>query len=520
MSIKKHLIYISPLIVIPNLQSQETIFKNVVVIMADDHAKNVTGCYGNNIVRTPNIDRLAAEGLVFDRAYCNAPISSASRASFLTGKYPHSTGMNLLFTPFDDTNNLTIAEILRDKGYKTALFGKTHYNDYVWNELYRKTPDHGFDTRIERGQYNAFIREKGKKEIPENIETYAASRNMTPAERMNYRCLPENAYDDDASGTYFARQASDFIKENSQSPFFLWFTPHEPHQPYAFPIEYAGRYLPEQMTLPEGSNEDDRWIPAQFRDMTEEQRRGIIASYYTSVEYMDKNVGIVLEAIREAGLEENTLIIYISDNGYLLNEHRRFEKHTMWEQAVRQPLIVKGKGLPQGKRTNALVEYVDLAPTILEMVGQSSSEKMQGSSFKNTAIKTNEHKDFVYSFYLEDNFAMVCNKEWKYVFHTGARDLGIGYVTGKGPAGITHFLYDLTNDPSENKNLANDPWYKPTFEKMKGELIRHFKKNHPNASELPDYFTDDGELVWFCEPRDRGAMPSLEDAPIRIFYNK
>ena len=503
-----------------NMYGQQTPVKNVVVILADDHARKVTGCYGNPVIRTPNIDRLASEGMLFDRAYCNAPISSASRASLLTGKYPHSTALNLLFTPFDDEVNVTIAEVLRDLGYQTALFGKTHFNNHIWGEIYNTPlPGHGFNLLVENGQYNAYISEKGKKAVPANLETYVASRDNTPAQRMNHRCLPVNAYDDDASGTFFAREVSQFIKAHKKKPFFVWYAPFEPHQPYAFPVEYAGKYLPGQMVLPEGSVEDDRWIPAQYRDMTDEQRKGIIAAYYTSVEYMDKNVGIVLDAIKESGLEDNTLVIYISDNGYLLHEHKRFEKHTLWEEATRQPLIVKGKGIPKGKRSDEPVEYVDIVPTILDFLCVPPLPSAQGISFKNTLLASSTHKKAVFSFYLEDNSAMVCNKDWKYIFHTGARDLGIGYYTGEGPAGITHFLYDLKKDPNEHKNLAYTPEFRVVFEQMRDELIAHFKKYHPEASRLPGNLKKDGELVWFCEPRDRGALPSLEDKPIRIFYN-
>ncbi|MDZ7606003.1 MAG: sulfatase-like hydrolase/transferase [Cyclobacteriaceae bacterium] len=103
--------------------------RNVVVILADDHARHVSGLYGNPIIQTPNIDKLAIEGITFHNAYCNAPICSASRQSLLTGKYPHATGVNLLFTPFPDEGNITIAEHLRLYNYKTAIIGKTHWNN-------------------------------------------------------------------------------------------------------------------------------------------------------------------------------------------------------------------------------------------------------------------------------------------------------------------------------------------------------------------------------------------------------
>ena len=493
--------------------------RNVVVILADDHARKVTGCYGNKLIHTPNIDRLAQEGVLFERAYCNAPISSASRASLLTGKYPHTTVSNLLFTPFDDDNNETIAEYLREQKIETALIGKTHFNNFVWWNLYENgLPDHGFQTTIENAQYKKYIEKHGKRPIPDSIETYRPKATSIP-EQLNTRCLPEASYDADAQGTYFAKKAASFIAEHKEKPFFLWYAPHEPHQPYAFPIEYRGKYNPADMPLPEGSDEDDRWIPEQFRNLTDQQRQGLIAAYYASTEYMDKNVGIVLDAIRDNGLEDNTLILYISDNGYLLYEHRRFEKHTMWEEATRQPLIVKaGNRFKKGVRTDALVEYVDIVPTILDIIGKKPMKEVQGKSFLPVLEgKTTEHKEYVYSFYLEDNFAMITDKHWKYIFHTGSRDLGIGYATGYGPAGMTHFLYDIEHDPGETTNLAYKAEYQNKLTEMQGLLIRHFEKEHPDAARMPHGLTTEGKLVWFCEPRDIGAIPSPQAIPVRIF---
>lgn len=499
---------------------QDFSFKNVIVILADDHARNVTGCYGNDIIRTPNIDKLAKDGIIFDRAYCNAPISSASRASLLTGKYPHSTKSNLLFTPFDDVLNVTIAEILREKGYRTALIGKSHFNDFVWSDIYKeKVPDHGFSLKIEKVQYNQHITENRKRSVPDSIETYKVT-DSSVHEQMNARYLPEKYFDDDASGTFFAQSAVKFINDNRENPFFLLYAPHEPHHPYLFPVEYRNRYHPNDMILPQGSPEDDRWVPHKFRNLTDKQKKGIIAAYYTSVEYMDKNVGIVMEAIKKAGLEKKTLIVYISDNGYLLYEHKRFEKHTMWEEAVRQPLIIKGNGLPEGIRCGALVEYIDIVPTILDLLRVNSIPSIQGKSFRKSLINNDNHKKSVFSFYLEDNFAMICNKNWKYIFHTGARDLGIGYYTSEGAAGITHFLYNLENDPTEKSNLAYIESYREIFKGLRKELLDHFMNYHPESSQLPDNLNIDGMLVWFCEPRDIGALPNLNDKPIPIFYNK
>lgn len=495
--------------------------RNIVVILADDHALKVTGAYGNDIIRTPNIDRLSGQGLTFNRAYCNAPICSASRASLLTGKYPHATGVNLLFTPFPDEGNQTIAEHLQKQGYGTALFGKTHFNNWIWGNLYENgLPDHGFDTLVERGEYRDWLASQEMPPSPENLDYYRGNGSRdNVAEWMNWRVLPQPIYDQFSEGTFYTRQAIDYIRNRKDDPFFVWLAFKEPHHPYYFPIEYAGKYDPEEVPLPTGSPEDDRWIPEKFRQLTDAERRGIIAAYYSSTEYMDKNVGLVLEALDEMKLAEETLVLYISDNGYLLNDHRRFEKHTMWEEAVHQPLIMRlGKGYRAGQTEEALIEYVDIVPTLLEVIGAETLPSVQGKSFL-PVIRNDreEHREYTFSEYLEDNLAMVCTRSWKYMFTTGRRDLGIGYQTGFGPSGIVHSLYYLPSDPTESKDLSSDPVHRERLLRMQEQLLSHFMATHPEANHCPQGLSLEGKLVWFCEPRDVGAEQSLRDIPYRVF---
>src|SRR5690606_9821944 len=131
------------------------------------------------------------------------------------------------------------------------------------------------------------------------------------------------------AGTFFANKANEFIEQHRDERFCLWVGFLEPHAPFTFPIEYAGRIDPETIVLPQGTDADDRWVPLIFKSLTDEDKRGIIRSYYTSVEYLDKNVGLILDKVESLGLTRKTLIIYLGDNGYLLNHHKRFEKHTM-----------------------------------------------------------------------------------------------------------------------------------------------------------------------------------------------
>lgn len=494
-------------------------FKNVIVIVGDDHASTVIGAYGNKLINTPHLDQLAAQGALFSHAYSNSPLCSASRQSLLTGKYPHATGVSLLFTPFNDKINITLAEHLQKHHFVTALIGKHHFNTWIWSSLYEQGyPQFGFDILINSSKYRNWLDKKVRKPIPEGV--YNGKLPQTPKHiaRMNPATQPQPYFDAEAKGTFLAHSAIEFINHHRQKRFLLWLAFHEPHAPFAFPIEYAGQYKAEAMPLPEGSPEDDRWIPKRFKGFTDEQKRGIIASYYTSVEFLDKNIGLVLEHLKKNNLYEETLIVYLSDQGYLLYDHKRFEKHTLWQEAIKVPLIVVGhQQFPKSKKYDELIELIDVAPFITDALGLPKMPQAQGKSFLPLLLGTTyTEKDYVFAEFLEDNKAMIANKKWKYIFATGKRDLGQGNETGFGAAGITHRLYDLENDPAETINLAYIQAHSTLVHDLKEVMLQHFLATHPYADELPDQLTLDGKLVWFCEPRDVGA--EYGGKPLKTFY--
>lgn len=493
-------------------------FKNIVVIIGDDHATHVLGCYGNEIIRTPNLDRMAAEGVRFTNAYANAPICSASRQSLLTGKYPHSTGVNLLFTPFQDKGNITLAEHLRDQGFATAAIGKMHLNNWVWSHLYKESPpDHGFDLMQDNAEYRAFLEENPPQKIPDDIETYHRDGTGDAANTKNAKMLPSPCFDEDCKGTYLANEAVRFIEAHQNERFLLWVGFNEPHASFNFPIEYRNRYNPEDMPLPEGSPEDDQWVPEQFKGLSDAEKRGIIASYYTSVEYLDKNVGLILNGLSENGLSDSTLIVYLGDHGYLLNDHKRFEKHMMWEEAAKAPLIIQaGNQFGKGKVFDQITGFVDVVPTILEALQVPSISEVEGKSLMPLLTgQSKTHKEIVFSEYLEDNKAMVTDGTWKYIFSAGVRDLSLGYQTGAGPLGISHRLYNLEKDPRETTNVAKLSENSQTLERLQNEMLNKFLATHPEAEMVPETFTLEGKLVWFTYARDIGALPG--GTPLRVF---
>jgi choline-sulfatase len=470
--------------------------RNVLFIMGDDHSAGVLGCYGNKIVRTPNLDRLASQGTRFDRAYVNCPMCTPSRQSLITGKLPHAVGVTVLQTPLAE-NQVTIAEHLKGLGFATGAVGKMHFNSDL---------KHGFDYRFDKPDHQNYLKDHPGKPLPAGTKVKPVWKPFKDPARiwLNADGLPVGIMDADSEGTYFSKKAIEFLRNNKDNRFCLWVSYNQPHSPFDFPVEYAGKYDPAKMPLPQTSPEDAPWIPAIFKDLTDADKRGIVASYYSAVEYHDKNVGMVLDELKRLGLEESTLVVYVGDHGYLLGHHGRFEKHSMWEPAVRAPLIVRrGTGKGQVASNEALVEFVDLVPTILEELKVSGMTGLQGMSFTPVINgKTRKHRESVFSEYLVDNRVMLRSAEWKYVFTTGKTDLGLGYATGNPPPGITHSLYDLKNDPGETRNLAKEPKHRAKLQELQQALLRRFKETHPLAKEFPVGASVEEALVWFSDPPD------------------
>lgn len=469
-------------------------FRNVIFILGDDHRAEAIGAYGNRIVSTPHLDRMAAGGTRFTRAFANSPVCSASRQSMLTGRYPHATGVSLLTSPLPD-KQVTLADHLMNYGFETAIIGKNHFN----NDL-----NHGFTLKIERKDYVKHLAENPPSAVSPSVRTRPVWRPFKdPADVwLNAEGLPSARHDEDEAGTFYARKAIDFVNLHKDDRFCLFVGFEEPHSPFNFPIEFAGRHTASEMTLPTGSREDDMWVPEVFKGLTDDQKKGIIASYYTSVEYLDKNVGLVLDALDKAGLTESTLVVYLGDHGYLLNDHKRFEKHMMWEQAVIAPLIIQAGGrFGKNKVEAALTEFVDLVPTALEALGVTPLDGIHGKSLIPLLTgRQKKHREFVFSEYLVDNKAMVRTEKWKYVYATGRADLGLGYATGNSPTGVLHRLYRVDTDPDETENVADARQNRKVLAGLQEKLLDVFRKTHPISGSVPDSWPLDRKLAAYCEP--------------------
>jgi choline-sulfatase len=472
---------------------------NVLILAADDHAAYVCGAYGNKQVRTPNLDRLAKEGMRFDAAFANCPMCTPSRQSFLTGRYPRTIGVTQLRTALPGAED-TLAKMLQRAGYATAAIGKMHFNSNL---------KHGFDLRLDLPEYRQWLKKKGATRLPRGVDVLPQWRPFKDPARtwLNSMAAPYPAVDEDMAGTWFARQAIKYLEEHKDRPFFLMVSFNEPHSPFHFPVEFRGRHKPASFTVPKVGREDDWQIPAIFRDLTDREKQGIIAAYHTSVEFMDRNVGTVLDALRRLGLEEDTLVIYFGDHGYMLGHHGRFEKHCLFLEAVRVPLLIRVPGRsstrpPRGQSTTAMVELIDVVPTVLNYCKQPVPGAVQGLSLgpllDGAAVR---HRDEVFVEYSENEEALVRTDRWHFIYGTGKRERQDGYTTGRPLPGRTVLLYDVESDPGQTTNLAQRPEYASVVAELTRRLAEHLRRTARQPELIPQ--GDVHAVLEHClQPRD------------------
>ena len=448
---------------------------NVLWICTDQQRFDTLGCYGNAFVHTPNLDSLASTGVLFESAYCQSPVCTPSRASFLTGRYPRTTRcrQNGQSIPADE---VLVTRLLAEAGYTCGLSGKLHlsvcnpaaapvrerrindgYSVFNWSHHPHKADDKG---NWPTNEYNLWLAEKGMDYRKERLPQSPYVQIGMPAEFHHTTWCADRAID-------FMRYASRFDR-----PWLFSVNIFDPHHPFDPPEEFLQRYvdrlddipLPnyvegELRSKPEWQQTDHQGAYAgsgmAYTRMTAEDHRVCRAAYWAMIDLIDHQVGRMLEALDRTGQSDDTIVIFMSDHGEMLGDHGIYLKGPyFYEGAVHVPLIISSSGRLSGnRRSRALVELTDLAPTLLDAVGLPRHPGMQGCSLWPQLAEQAEldhHRDDVYcEFYSagarhdRKAFAtMVRENRWKLVACHGC-DQGE--------------LYDLQEDPAETTNLWTDP---------------------------------------------------------------
>ncbi len=488
---------LTTLVSAPLVRAQAT-KPNFLFIIADDHAGYVLGADGNRQAETPNLDRLASEGARFALHHCNQPVCTPSRQSFLTGQMPCMAGVTVLKTPLDE-NKPTLAKQFQKAGYHTAVFGKMHFNRPSKPGL------HGFETMMTEQDINREWSKKPIKTPPTDLKAKPKWQPFKDPSRiwLNADKLPFPRYYEDMRGTFTLRQAQQFLKTERPNPFALWVSFPEPHSPFDFPIEWTPKYDKAKFKAPIIGPEDAWQIPNIFRNLSEEDRQGIIASYYTSVNYLDKNVGELLETLRAQGLDDNTYVVYMADHGYMLGHHGRIEKHCCYDQALRVPLIMRYPGkIKKGQVVTQFTEHIDVPATITDMMGLERLPIQHGESLRPylEGKKPAKVRDHIFSQYLENEEACIRTERWKFIECTGKRARTDGYETDKPTPGHYIRLYDLKADPGEFTDVAAK--HPDVVEKLRGLMLARYRATHPEAAQEPKGAKPEESVAFYLRPRD------------------
>ncbi len=421
---------------------------NLLLIVADDFRGGILGVDGDPRKATPRLDRLASQGVRFTRAYCNSPLCTASRASFITGKLPHNVGVTRLLSamPLDA---VTLGGWLSDLGYNTAAYGKMHFNS---------GSRHGFGELLDTDDWKRHL----KAHPPEEGDRRRKWRPFQdpPEAWLNAEVRPAGLPESAMESRFYSDRAAEFFKANRSRPFGLVVSFYDPHAPFQFPDAWPATFRPDQFPDPRLTEADKAEQPAIFRRLSPEQFRGVAASYYSSVSFVDAQIGRVLDALDAEGLSDETIVVFLGDNGYMLGEHGRLEKHCSYEPSVLVPLLVRWPGhVPAGRVVPDLVELIDVMPTMLDLAGLPLPPGLDGQSLAGLALGTPgaRGREVAYSEYTENEEAMARDDRYKLVVSTGRRRRLDGYATGGPLPGPSTRLYDTRDDPGETRDLAADP---------------------------------------------------------------
>ena len=456
-----------------SLAAQRTEKPNVLLLIADDMRPEM-GCYGVKEVKTPHIDRLARSGTVFLNAYCNVPVSGASRASMLTGVYPHYPDRFVHYSAYaqkDCPEAVPLSGWMTRHGYYTVSDGKVfhHWQDHAdsWSERPFRTHPDGYD--VYWAEYNRW----------ELWMNEASARSIHPKTKRGPFCewaeVPDTAYDD---GKLALRAIADLerLKRKGQ-PFFLACGFWKPHLPFNAPKRYWDLY--DRSRIPAATNRfRPEGLPDEVRNSTEiyayarttqpddiffqqEARHG----YYACMSYVDAQIGKVLDALDSLGLADNTIVVLVGDHGWHLGEHNFLGKHNLMDRATHVPLIVRAPGMKPGK-TRSMVELVDIYPTLCDLCGIPVPEgQLDGDSFRPVLV---DHK--------------AKTKEGVYIQWEGGDnrvDRRYNYAEWRKDGEVrSRMLFDHKADPEENCSRAGRPKYRAVVEECSGWLGRKKAEEH------------------------------------------
>jgi arylsulfatase A-like enzyme len=485
---------------------------NILLITTDEQNARCAGYAGDPVIRTPNVDRLAREGMVFHRAYTTQPLCTPARASVWTGQHVTTHGVTgNIFTGLKKgirAGTVTVSRLLQAAGYETALIGKRHLgfeneDDIALDHQDLAESKFDFNPPGMTDDYRRWLADQGYSK--EEIETWVRP-DMQEDYTRNYGAirfpLEERYYVD----SYVGRQSVEYLRGRGDRPFFLWVSFCSPHHPWDPPKRYDQMYDPQDIVLPERSPEELENKPFSHRIraircarnsplphgwgapgeevqgmiddpvscpsadeiarmIPEDTQRRMIARYYGTITLVDDRIGDILDTLEGRRLLDETIIVFASDHGDHLGEHYLWLKGgTMYESLVRVPFIVRiPGGRVGGRECRELVSLFDLAPTFLQWAGVDRADTPEAQQFRRQLDGRSfhsllEHPETPIHEELFIGTRAIVTRRWKYVWNRGDRDE----------------LYDLQHDPKELDNLSGAPEHAATEEQLRSRLFERF----------------------------------------------
>jgi len=465
--------------------------RNVLFIISDD-LNNLLGCYGDPQVKTPNIDRLATRGVLFNKAYCSFPLCGPSRNSLLTGLYPNSTGIHANGQVFRQTipNQLSMPQAFRQQGYFAARIGKLyHYN--VPNSI-------GTNGHDDPGSWEMELNPAGVDRLEEHPQIFSLTKNQFGGTLSWYASPKSDEHHTDAIMAKDADWVLERCARENQRPFFLAVGFFRPHTPYVAPkTPYFDMYNVSEMPVVLEIQEDRADIPEaglasqkkEQEQMTDELRRECRQAYYASISFMDTQVGVVVDSLERQGLADNTVIVFTSDHGYHMGEHGLWQKMSLFEESARVPLLIVAPGMSKGAISETPVSQIDLFPTLAELCDVRIPDNLQGQSLvpmlkdpshagrgwaltqvtrggrRRNAKNGNEADAPFFGYSLR-------TPRWRYTEWDG------------GDAGRE--LYDHDNDPRELTNIAGNDEHRATVDELAVALKDAVASTLPTDGKIPE----------------------------------
>lgn len=430
---------------------------NILFIAVDDLRPEMNS-YGATHIQSPSTDELASESIVFERTYCNVPVCGASRASLLSGVRPGWHRFINYYTRLDrDYPGVTsLPRHFKNNGYTTISNGKIyhHSNDdsSAWNEIWNPRSDYSWRDY----------------QLKENIELQKGEdTNGPPFENID---VPDNTYKD---GKIAEKAVADLKKlKDADEPFFLAVGFLKPHLPFNAPSNYWKLYDRNDITLPENYKQPETTPERAFHNfgelrayhnipkegpVSDSMALKLIHGYYACVSYTDAQIGKVLKAVEDLELDDNTIVILWGDHGWNLGDHKLWCKHCNFESSLHTPMLLKVPGKTSGQRTDAIVEFIDIYPTLCELAGLSVPEHTDGESMVPLLNGGQRDKNFAISKY-HDGVTLVEGTLFYTEWLNDQKEI------------VTRMLFDHETDPLELNNLAEKPEYADKVEELSKKL--------------------------------------------------